>query len=74
LFLINLEGNDMSGYLRFNRTGNEKFDAVLDRIEEAGDCYHHTSQWNEDISYREDGKSCIDLINEAIDAAIKEGN
>ena len=58
----------MSGYLRFNRTGNEKFDAVLSAIENAGHSFHHTSQWSEPIDYREDGKSCDDLIEEAIEA------
>lgn len=55
----------MSGYLAFNRTGNIKVDAILDLIENAGDAFHHTSEWNEPIEW-EDNKSYIDLIDEAI--------
>ncbi len=59
----------MSGYLgNLHRTGDAKFDAVLDMIERAGDMYHNTSQWQDDNDWLEDKRSCIDLINEKIDA------
>lgn len=56
----------MSGYLRFNSTGVPAVDAILQAIENAGDYYHHTSQWQDS----DDGeKSQIELIDEKIDEA-----
>jgi len=56
----------MSGYLYFERTGHKEVDEILWRIEQAGDGYHHTSQWDES----EKGEpSYMDKINEAIRAA-----
>lgn len=56
----------MSGYIDLKRTGHKEVDAILDAIERAGDGFHHTSQWDEDLGH---GKSYIDIINEKIDAA-----
>ena len=56
---------NMSGYLRFQRTGLEVVDDILSTIERAGDAFHHTSQWQEK-TYWLDGKSCDDLIDEKI--------
>ena len=56
---------EVSGYLRFQRTGLEVVDDILATIERAGDAYHHTSQWQEKTDWL-DGKSCDDLIDEKI--------
>ena len=56
----------MSGYLDFKRTGHKEVDEILEAIERAGDGFHHTSQWDDDLG---DGKSYIDLIDEKIEAA-----
>lgn len=53
----------MSGYLDFNRTGFAPFDSVIDKIEEAGDAFHHTAEWCDDI---EGGPSYSQQINELI--------
>jgi hypothetical protein len=60
----------MSGYLDFNRTGFAPFDAVLSKIEDAGNGFHHTSQWTEEIDGV--GKSYNDQINELITTAYVE--
>ena len=54
----------MSGYISLNRTGFAPFDDALSSIEEAGDSYHHTSQWLDDGWNGE--KPYIDQINERI--------
>lgn len=59
----------MSGYLSFNRTGHPEVDAILSAIEDAGDGYHHTSQWGDEIYWRDDKKSYMDIIDEKIDSA-----
>ncbi len=56
----------MSGYLDFERTGNKEVDEILWRIEQAGDAYHNTIQWDES---KNGEPSYIDKINEAIRAA-----
>lgn len=56
----------MSGYLNFKRTGHPGVDSILDAIESAGDAFHNTSEWDEDIG---NGKSYTDIINEKIEAA-----
>ncbi len=56
----------MSGYLDFKRTGNKEVDEILEAIERAGDGFHHTSQWDDDLG---EGKSYLDLIDEKIEAA-----
>jgi hypothetical protein len=56
----------MSGYICLKRTGHKEVDEILNAIESAGDCWHHTSQWSEE-GY--DGKSSMDRINEKIEAA-----
>jgi len=56
----------MSGYLQFQRTGHKEVDEILDAIENAGDGFHHTSQWDDVLN---DGKSYSDLIDEKIEAA-----
>ena len=58
----------MSGYLSFKRTGHPEIDNILDAIERAGDGFHHTSQWDDDLG---DGKSYADLIDEEIEEAKK---
>ena len=58
----------MSGYLDFKRTGHKEVDDIIWEIEQAGDSYHHTSQWDES-SKLSDGTiepSWIDKINEKI--------
>lgn len=55
----------MSGYLSFYRTGNEKFDAVLSAIEDAGDAFHHTSEWSYPCDQL-DGKSYLDIIDKLV--------
>jgi len=57
----------MSGYIRLNRTGFGPFDDSLSLIEEAGDSYHHTSQWIDEGWNGE--KPYIDRINESIEFA-----
>ena len=57
----------MSGYIKLNRTGFGPFDDSLSLIEEAGDSYHHTSQWLEEGWNGE--KPYIDRINESIEFA-----
>ena len=59
----------MSGYLEFKRTGHKEVDAILQAIEDAGDAYHCTSNWNEESA---SGKSHIDIINEKIEEVQKE--
>ena len=57
----------MSGYIRLNRTGFGPFDDSLSLIEEAGDSYHHTSQWLDEGWNGE--KPYIAKINESIEFA-----
>ena len=57
----------MSGYIRLNRTWFGPFDDSLSLIEEAGDSYHHTSQWIDEGWNGE--KPYIDRINESIEFA-----
>ena len=57
----------MSGYIRLNRTGFGPFDDSLSLIEEAGDSYHHTSQWLDEGW--NDEKPYIARINESIEFA-----
>jgi hypothetical protein len=53
----------MSGYIDLCRTGYTPFDAVLEAIEDAGNAYHHTAQWQDD----DNGEpSHIERINEKI--------
>ena len=60
----------MSGYLGgLHRTGNKIVDAIIDEIEKAGDSFHNTNQWQDNIDWREDKRSCIERINEKIDIA-----
>ena len=59
----------MSGYIELNRTGFAPFDDALSLIEEAGDAYHHTSQWIEDGWTGE--KPYLVQINESIEFAAK---
>lgn len=56
----------MSGYIFLNRTGNKKFDAVLTELENAGNAFHHTSQWQDRVGWLDD-KSYLQKINELID-------
>ena len=56
----------MSGYLNFDRTGHDEVDAILDAIERAGDGFHHTEFWDEDLGK---GQSYMDIINEKIKKA-----
>ena len=58
----------MSGYLDFKRTGHKEVDEILEAIERAGDGFHHTSQWDDDLG---SGKSYADIIDEKIEAAKK---
>ena len=57
----------MSGYIELNRTGFGPFDDSLSLIEEAGDSYHHTSQWLDEGWNGE--KPYIAKINESIEFA-----
>lgn len=59
----------MSGYLSFNRTGHPEVDAILSQIEDAGDGYHHTEYWGDELYWHPDKKSYLDLIDEKIDLA-----
>ena len=59
----------MSGYLSFKRTGHKEVDAILQAIEDAGDAYHCTSNWDEESA---SGKSYSDIINAKIEEAQKE--
>ena len=59
----------MSGYIELNRTGFAPFDDALSLIEEAGDAYHHTSQWIDDGWTGE--KPYLVQINESIEFAAK---
>ena len=62
----------MSGYLTsLHRTGNKIVDAIIDEIEIAGDFFHNTSQWQEELDWCGDKRSCIERINEKIDIASK---
>lgn len=56
----------MAGYLCFERTGHKEVDEILWRIEQAGDGYRDTSQWDES---EKGDPSYMDKINEAIRAA-----
>jgi hypothetical protein len=59
---IDLKELNMGGYLEFDSTGVKEVDSILSAIENAGDGYHHTSQWGES----ENGdKSYIDFIQDA---------
>jgi hypothetical protein len=58
------EGEMMSGYLRFNGTGFKPVDDFIQLIEDAGDAYHHTSQWDEDSG--NDEPTYTERINAAI--------
>lgn len=60
----------MSGYLNFYPTGNEKIDAIVSLLNEAGNAYHHTDGWHEEIDYY-GGKSYCDLLQEALNNAAK---
>lgn len=61
----------MSGYLSFNKTGNNDFDEILNAIERAGDAYHHTSQWQDKNEGDNDERSELDKINALIDKLSK---
>jgi len=60
----------MSGYLGFERTGHKEVDAIIETVENAGDAYHHTSQWADD----EYGESYISVINKKIRAVAEALN
>ena len=42
----------MSGYLQFDSTGNDKIDAIVDILNEAGNGFHHTEGWHDEMDYR----------------------
>jgi len=58
----------MSGYLHFKKTGDEKVDAIVSILNDAGNGYHHTDGWGEELDYY-DGKSYHELIQEALNNA-----
>jgi len=58
----------MGGYLYFEKTGNEKIDAIVEILNEAGRGFHCTDGWTEELDYY-DGKSYHDLIQEALNNA-----
>lgn len=56
----------MSGYISLNTTGEPVIDSILAALEEAGDGYHHTRDWTEDLG---DGTCYMDRIQRALDLA-----
>lgn len=60
-------------YFRFEPTGVLAIDKILSAICDAGKAYHHTQDWEDLYDYGDrKGKSHIDLIQEAANAAAKE--
>lgn len=59
----------MSGYCFFKNTGVKEIDDILDVIHNAGNAYHSTEYWGDESDYRDDGKSYIDLIQDAANDA-----
>ena len=55
----------MSGYLSYEYTGNNDVNNIIASLEFAGNCFHHTSQWDERDEF---GKSVNDNIQDALDA------
>ena len=62
----------MSGYLWFKQTGVKEIDDILNALHDAGNAYHHTEYWDDESEVREDGKSYVDLIQDAADIAAKK--
>lgn len=60
----------MSGYLYFDRTGDEAVDAILGAIHKAGNRQHNTQFWprSEDDGYF--GESCIEMIQRVVEAEV----
>ncbi len=56
----------MIGYIRFDPTGNDRVDKILNAIESAGNKYHHTSDWSDDSA---GGPTELDQIQAAANAA-----
>lgn len=61
----------MGYYYSFGGTGEPLIDDVLEQVRSAGKCYHHTDGWNEPMEWA-DGKSCVDLIEEAAQKSADE--
>ena len=62
----------MSGYIHLEATGVEVIDTIAIRLEMAGNGYHHTESWGESCEWRDDKKSYLDLIQDALNAAALE--
>ena len=58
-------------YYSFDETGVIEIDRILSAVACAGKGYHHTDMWGEANEYM-DGKSYIDLIQDAANAAAEK--
>lgn len=58
----------MSGYLHFECTENDKIDAIVRILNRAGDAFHHTESWHDEMDYM-GGKTYHELIQEALNNA-----
>lgn len=54
--------------MKLNRTGTYVIDAILDAIEDAGNCYHNVNEWHEEGSPR---GTCAERIESAAEDAAK---
>lgn len=59
----------MSGYLYFDKTGVPEIDAIGDALKVAGSGYHNTDSWGDPNDWREDKKSYLQLIQDALNNA-----
>lgn len=59
----------MSGYLDFKETGCAEVDTVVRYLNEAGNAFHHTDGWGEEVEYY--GGSYSDLIQDSLSEAAR---
>lgn len=57
----------MAGYLQFDKTGVPEVDAILEELRQAGDAYHHTSQWGDEPAFGDMTITHFDRIQSAAD-------
>lgn len=57
-------------YFGFEPTGVPAIDAILSAVANAGSGYHHTEDWDDEVTYRWDGgHSYVDVIQAAANEA-----
>ena len=62
-------------YFSFEPTGVPEIDMILSAVACAGECYHHTEQWNDDAAFGYEphtGNTPVEWIQNAANAAAKQ--